>query len=164
MKTFKQHITEGQQGIKPETFYVYKKNALIFTKREHGSKELKGEVLGVAGTKDYEKGDMLSIPNAQKLVKATEADFKKFKVKFKPEYITESTKGKLEIHMGGDPYDGGVVVQIKLNGKEQKEHTQILDGYFPDFKLDNKKYDHYDKFAKAVSKKYGMPVKHVEMK
>lgn len=162
MKTYKDYITEGQQGISPETFYVYKNNSLIFTKRQHGSKELKGEVLGVVGTKDYEKGDMLSIQNAKKLVKATEADFKKYKVKFKPSYLSEA-KGKLEIHTGGDRYDGGVIVIVKLNGKVVQKDSQTLDGE-EDYKLDGKKYDNYDKFEKAVNKKYDMRAKRVEMK
>jgi len=69
-------------------------------------------------------------------------------------------KGKLEIHVGGDRYDGGVVVAVYSNGKEVEN---LLMGGDEDYTLDKKTYGNYGSYAKAIEKKYKAKAKRVSI-
>lgn len=76
------------------------------------------------------------------------------------EFLNEAGKG-LEIHIGGDRYDGGVIVKAYSDGKQVD--SQTLDGE-QDYSFMKKKYDSYDSYAKALEKKYGGKAKRVTLK
>ena len=62
--------------------------------------------------------------------------------------VSEAKKNYYEI--GGDRYDGGVVVKVYANGKEV--YSDILDGE-QNYKYKGKEYDNIDKLLDAIAKR-----------
>jgi hypothetical protein len=68
----------------------------------------------------------------------------------------------LEIHVGGDRYDGGVVYIVKKDGKEIGK--DVVDGD-NDIEMFGKKFDGYMELEKFLKSKHGVSsIKRVEMK
>lgn len=68
------------------------------------------------------------------------------------EYINEEKSGNY-YKIGGDRYDGGIVVKVFVNGKEVDD--QLLDGE-QDYNYKGKKYGHVNKYLDAVAKDHGL--------
>jgi hypothetical protein len=65
-------------------------------------------------------------------------------------YVSMLTEAKGNYYeVGGDPYDGGVVLNVYVNGK--KVFDTIRDGD-QDFKYKNKKYSNITKLLDAIAK------------
>lgn len=68
------------------------------------------------------------------------------------QYVNEAKNGNY-YKIGGDRYDGGIVVKVFVGGKEVDD--QLLDGE-QDYEYKGKTYGHVNKYLDAVAKDHGL--------